>query len=69
MTLTKISLNVTPEAKAALESVKQTNHFNATTQITKGIALLKYHLDAQNRGAEVRVYEKDGTYRVVEIMF
>lgn len=69
MTLTKISLNIPTETKAILKAVYDSNGFNTTTQIIKGIALLKYILDAQNRGASIKVTEKDGSSRYVEVMF
>jgi hypothetical protein len=68
MTLTKVSFNIAPETKEALEAIKGATGLNSTAQIRKGISLLKYVLDAQNAGKEFRVYEKDGGYRVFQII-
>jgi hypothetical protein len=68
MTLTKVSFNITPETKEAMGAIKGAAGLNSTDQIRKGISLLKYILDGQAAENEFRMYEKDGSYRVVKII-
>jgi hypothetical protein len=68
MTLTKISLNITPDTKEALDAIRGATGMTTTEQFRKGIRLLQYILDAQKEGEQFRVYEKDGDYRVLEII-
>ena len=54
--------------KTTLDGVKAETGMSATEQVKRAVGLLRYILDAQNRGAEFRVYEKDKDFRVVEII-
>jgi hypothetical protein len=65
----RLHLIVADDTKANLNAIKENNAFNTTVAVSKGVALLKYILDAQNRGASIKVTEKDGTSRYVEVMF
>ena len=65
----RINLNVPDNTRQALDRLTKSHGFTITTSICKGIGLLAYLIDAQQAGEEFRVYEKDGSYRVVEIRF
>jgi hypothetical protein len=68
MELTKVSFNITPETKEALEAIKGATGMTTTEQIKRGVKLLKYVLDAQEAGKEFRLVEKDGSYRLLQII-
>lgn len=64
----RINLNVPDDTRQALDRINMTHGFTITTSMCKGVGLLEYILDAQNRGAQFRVYEKDGNYRELVIL-
>lgn len=63
----KLTMIVPDKTKAMLDATKKETEMSATEQVRRAVGLLRYILDAQNRGAEFRVYEKDNSYRLVEI--
>lgn len=64
----RINLNVPDDTRQIIDRINMTTGFTITTQMCKGIALLEYVLDAQKAGKEFRVYEKDGSYRLLTIL-
>lgn len=64
----KLTIIVPDKTKAILDATKKETELSATEQVKRGVGLLRYILDAQNRGAEFRVYEKGVEPRVVEII-
>lgn len=64
----RINLNVPDDTRQVLDRLNMTMGFSITTSVCKGIGLLEYVLDAQNQGKEFRVYEKDGSYRLLMIL-
>jgi hypothetical protein len=64
----KLTMIVPDKTKATLDGIKKETEMSATEQVRRAVGLLRYILDAQNRGDEFRVYEKDGSYSRVEII-
>jgi hypothetical protein len=66
---TRLNLNVPDTTRQIIDRINMTEGFTITAQFVKGITLLECVLDAQKAGKEFRVYEKDGSYRVIEFLF
>ena len=64
----RINLNVPDDTRQALDRLNMTMGFTITTSMCKGVGLLEYVLDAQKAGKQLRVYEKDGSYREIVIL-
>lgn len=69
MTTYRLNLNLPEETKATLEDIKQQTGMSSTDTIRRGVKLIDYILDGQRAGNQFRMYEKDGSYREVVILF
>jgi len=65
----KLTIMINDNIKGTLELFKKETGMPATEQIRKGIQFLNYLYELQKEGHEFRVYEKDGGYRQVTILF
>lgn len=64
----RVNLNLPTDVVDAIEERRLATGMNMTDQIRRSLKLFNYILDLQAEGKQFRVYNSDGSYRVVEIL-